>query len=198
MMSIANTIQIQNWQGFFKKLNEGAELRARASLRRLSKRIDAYDKKLLTKKLLYPATEPEVRALQRNRCSLSSRKVREALERDFYTCTCCGSMQVWILDVKKEKPNRLYREYGLSYYSRASVVLDVHHIVPIPFGDDDPDNLAVVCRECHRKISVALCGYQSKLFEEYGNVYVDQTTRNKIDLIRRTHVYGYDQSAVNV
>jgi hypothetical protein len=77
--------------------------------------------------------------------------------------------------------NRLYRQYGFSYYSKPNIMLDVHHLLPVPFGDDDPDNLAAVCRECHREITVELCSYQTRIFEEFGKIYVDQETRVRID-----------------
>jgi hypothetical protein len=159
--------------------------RATKGLGRIIKRYCAYEKKLKAKAnhRLYPAIEQEVRRLQRNRSSLSEEKVLRALERDYYTCTNCGRMQIWILDDRKERSNRLYKQYGFSYYSRPSIILDIHHIVPVPFGDDDPDNLATVCRECHRMITVELCIYQAKLFEEFGRIYVDRNTRIKIDRI---------------
>ena len=69
-------------------------------------------------------------------------------------------MQVWILDDKKETSIRHYREYEFSYYSETNIILGIHYIVSVPFGDDDPDNLAVVSRECHRAITVDLCSYQ--------------------------------------
>jgi len=180
-----NRGRIEAWQALYKKLNEGAEMRARASARRVSKRYRLYDKRLFANasQLLYPATEQEVRSLQHTRSPLSGGKVIRALERDFYTCTCCGKMQIWILDDRKEMSNRHYKEYGFSYYSRTNIVLDVHHIVPIPFGDDNPDNLAVLCRECHRAITIVLCSYQASVFDEFGSVYVDLETRNKIDRI---------------
>jgi hypothetical protein len=176
------------WQALFEKLNETAAMRIIESSIRVSKRYHEYSKKLRARasQLLYPVTEQEVRLLQRNRSPLSEAKVRSALERDYYTCTCCGQVQVWILDNKKEMFNRHYRAFGDSYYSRTNIALHVHHIVPVPFGSDDPDNLAVVCRECHRAISVDLRRYQTKVFEEFDSILVDLATRRRIDRIHRT------------
>lgn len=184
-MDPENKGRFHAWQALFKKLDEGAEKRAKVSLKSVSRRNRLYDKKLAARanQLMYPATEWEVRLLQHIRSPLSNRNATRALERDSYSCTCCGQMQVWILNGRREMSNRHYGEYGISYYSRTNIVLDVHHIVPVPFGDDDPDNLAVVCRECHRAITAELCSYQSKIFEVSCSIYIDLGTRNKIDRI---------------
>lgn len=185
LMDPENKGRSHAWQALYKKLDEGAEMRAKVNLMSVRRRHRLYDKKLAAQanQLMYPAEEWEVRLLQHFRCPLSNRKAIRALERDSYSCTWCGKMQVWVLDRRKEMSNRHYGEYGFSYYSRTNIVLDVHHIVPVPFGDDDPDNLAVVCRECHRAITADLCSYQSKIFEASCSTYVDLGTRNKIDRI---------------
>lgn len=160
-------------------------MRANDSLRKVIRRNQTYDKKLCAKSngLLYSVTEQETRLLQRSRSPLSEGKSLRALERDSYSCTYCGRMQVWILGDKREMCNRHYRECGFSYYSRTNIALDMHHVVPVPFGDDDPDNLAVVCREYHRALSVVLCSYQAEVFDKFGVIYVDLETKNRIERI---------------
>jgi hypothetical protein len=165
---------------------EGEEMRVRMSTKAVDRRWRAYNKTLEAEKKnwLYTATEEDVLLLQRVRKPLSIRKIRSALEVDHYTCTVCGTMQVWMLGDRREMSNRLYRECGFSYYTRPNILLDVHHIVSVPFGDDDLNNLSILCKSCHRKITVKLCRWQAEEFDKCGSICVDKATRDRTDRIR--------------
>lgn len=62
------------------------------------------------------------------------------LRRDRFTCQICGELHV------------MYSEFDLPLPTTDGQ-LDVHHKVRVcDGGDDSPDNLITLCRECHKKL----------------------------------------------
>ena len=62
------------------------------------------------------------------------------MRRDNYTCQRCGTFHAWI------------NKNGIPCPTNDGE-LDVHHIIPVSEGgDDNPDNLITLCRDCHKEV----------------------------------------------
>jgi hypothetical protein len=72
---------------------------------------------------------------------------KSTLIRDFWTCRlCCRSMFYCIGEGSTDE----------SWYSRPSIKLEVHHIIPQPAGPNTFDNLMVLCKQCHELLQHCL------------------------------------------
>jgi hypothetical protein len=63
------------------------------------------------------------------------------LKRDHYTCRICCRRQFYCIG--EEKRNII------SWHTNPNIDLQVHHIIPLPTGPNEPDNLMALCKTCH-------------------------------------------------
>lgn len=63
------------------------------------------------------------------------------LRRDYYTCRICCRRQFYYIGEEKRNIS--------SWYTCPSIDLQVHHIIPLPSGPNELDNLLALCKTCH-------------------------------------------------